>query len=1450
MRLMNGLTSLLICGLGSGILCLPQALQQDSGIGLKSKSNAVQRKSIIERHFESLRPQPRPRLGGARPGAQLLEEHRLRAARLQQRVQASRAAHPQTVPQGAALPGILMRPALAAGEIPTSVATGDFNRDGHTDFVVANGLTNDLWIYLGKGDGTFQLPRVVPLSKGLSPVCVVAADLQNNGILDLVVAESDSSTIGVLLGNGDGTFGYETEYELPEPPGSLVIDDFNNDGKPDVAAVMDTTVDPGTTNIPYIALLRGDGTGKFEAPVITANWGFYSGAWNIASGDVNGDGLSDLLITGPDNVDNSQIYLNNGDGTFKAGAAIVKNEEPGIPLVVDGRLGDINGDGCADAMAADFNSMVWVALGDCSGNFSKPVAAYMGANNAALRLVDVNGDGHLDIVTSSLPGYAGTSLGPYGGNSINIALGDGKGGFGAARTYVGKGQAYSIGIADFNGDGKPDFVTAENDTDTATVYLSDGLGGFGFPQGVYAGVAGQITINAPYSGLSFADLNQDGKTDAILLDREGTNAEIFAVAFLNDGTGRFTPVTSDTGISWTANSQGDYRLGDFRNVGRLDMLAIGTFSFTSATQYILYLKGNGDGTFAKATPVMTAGAEGILATGDFNHDGKLDFVAVDGSNACTLTTFLGNGDGTFHALAPISFNDTGNGTGGTFPLRAWAGDFNRDGKLDVLVFTSGNGYATTESGVWEFDGKGDGTFQTPRQLFTAFQPFALADLNGDGNLDIANYVLWSNETTLGPARFTSYLGQADGTFAQSSSYAPYAGVPSAVLPYQQNGDPLSSSLVGDFKGSGKLDEVAFQQPANFAPGEPYAQFLMGNGDGTFTPTYDIFPFYGGYPVYARDLDSDGIADMVQVNSGTSSLFVLKGGRAPALQIELENPLVTGGHGCGWVFPDVASLSDAMVTLSSSIPSVVLPSSISVPAGALSARFCFTLASNFDRRQVFDINAQFNGETATAYASSSYVLGFSEALSPASVAPVYDGLSAAPVTVTLTSSQGYSSTVHLSCAGSLPGDNCQFASNTLDVSPGTPASTTVTFNEAPDLPANGTQDVFTITAGDDNITQRQTFTVDVARLGFTSNGGAIQVIPPGTGSLLLGVSGIPPYTFGCSGLPAGVTCAFSGDQAAYPQNSGITLAMNVPTGTPAGNYPFSVTAASQGITTSASETLEVVGYTVQGPPAANDWIFAGTTMTIPVSVQGSSNSSGSAISLSITCALDVQATCTGGTSPVSATPQIVNLGLSVPSGASLGQHQLTVTATTNGNTQSHTFPINVVALTGSLSSSSLTIPRSNSGSLTMTLNATSGFSGSVTLSCSGASPQVSCSFNPSPVQLTGGIAQSIDATFVAGSTAQIRREPSAFSARGTLTLALLLPAALWLSPRRRRRALLLSFVLGVLLPSITSCGSGGSYSGGGGGGGGGSNAYSVTVNATVAGTSQSYALGTVTITVTH
>jgi len=379
--------------------------------------HAALSKAAIERRLQSKHPQIPGDPSKPTPGKYLLGRASARADQLRSRIGTTRTAGARA--QGATsgvFPGIQFRSALPAGGIANSVVTGDFNKDGHVDFVVANGGTNDLWIYLGNGDGTFQLPQIIPLTKGLTPVYLATADLRGIGVLDLIVAEFDTSTIGILAGNGDGTFAYEQEYLLPQPPGALVINDFNHDGKLDIVSVM-VTLSSDQLGVQYLATLIGDGTGSFAAPMVTLNPGFYSTADSIASGDVNSDGFPDVLITGP-GIENSQVYLNAGDGTFTPGATVIGNGP--FDILQAGLLADVNGDGCLDAAVSDLNGDVWIAAGDCSGGFADATSVPMGDSNAAIALADVNGDGHIYIVTTAIPLLPG--FGDVAGNMLCIAL--------------------------------------------------------------------------------------------------------------------------------------------------------------------------------------------------------------------------------------------------------------------------------------------------------------------------------------------------------------------------------------------------------------------------------------------------------------------------------------------------------------------------------------------------------------------------------------------------------------------------------------------------------------------------------------------------------------------------------------------------------------------------------------------------------------------------------------------------------------------------------------------------------------------------------------------------------------------------------------------------------------------------------------------------------------------
>jgi hypothetical protein len=850
---------------------------------------------------------------------------------------------------------------LLAGQIPTAVATGDFNGDGKLDWAISNGRDNSIWLYFGKGDGTANLPTILPTA-GIGPSWLTATDLNGDGKLDLVVAEADSSTIGVFLGNGDGTFQTEVRYPVPATPLFVLAGDFTGDGKLDIAAGM-----IGTTTTGPVAVLPGDGNGHLGAALYTGDPNTSVGYW-LAAADLNGDGKLDLIVVDPDDGrphGGAQAYLNNGNGTFTAGELFFTNGfPPGIApeLALSVAIADLNNDGCKDAVVTESYGLAYVFNGNCDGTFAGFGVTYaLGDIGGAIQLVDVNGDGVLDIVTSSvlLSGVGGPGLGSVAGNEVCVLLGDGTGHFGPGRTYRGDISMYSLAVADLNGDGFPDLVTANQGSNTATVFLNDGKGGFGNPQGEAFGNSEGVT-NSPDSPFIFADVDGNGTVDMVVLDTPpypGSPMQI--TTFLNDGTGKFSaPIQSP---AWTAGQSGttpaSFVLADFRNTGHPDVLIVGLDS-----PFIFFAPNSGNGQFGPYTMTTLPEAWGLAAVGDFNGDGKLDFVTVssvvNGSLwQQVLSVFLGQGDGTFQAGQSLVFESDNRLA---YPSVVYVGDFNRDGNLDVLVWNYG---------LFEFLGNGDGTFQTGKDLFDTFGAFVVADVNGDGWPDIiaATDGFGNPYTGLSIGEFSIFLGQPDGTFQNSQTYAPYlyefyqpALDGTYVFP-----NPFPG-LVGDFNGDGNLDVAVFPDPNSLTQSSEM-QVLYGNGDGTFTPSYLSYPIDKFWvPQFAVDLNGDGRADIVELDNYTTSFNVVPAvAPGPAVQLELLTTPVTGNTGYGRVILNSPSSSTTTVSLTASDSNVSVPTMI-VPAGSVSQDFQFSVGGGFNTQEVFSIQAQVGNGTATAY----------------------------------------------------------------------------------------------------------------------------------------------------------------------------------------------------------------------------------------------------------------------------------------------------------------------------------------------------------------------------------------------------------------------------------------------------------------------------------------------------
>ena len=278
----------------------------------------------------------------------------------------------------------------SGGYSPVSVAVGDFNGDGIPDLVVANkyafDYTSPVAILLGNGDGTFQPAALVPFCCG-SPASVTVADVNGDGKADLIVAFSDHRWVLVELGNGDGTFNPSLTDSGGLQPSSVAVADVNGDGKLDVL-VANMCSDTSCAGHGSVGVLLGNGDGTFQAAVTYDSGGSYTSS--VAVGDLNGDGIPDLLVAnrGSGFVG---VLRGNGDGTFQPA---ITYDSGGTPYSV--AIADVNGDGKPDSVVAN-DSGVGVLLGNGDGTFQ--AAMIYSPGGTAMAVADLNGDKKPDLLT-------------------------------------------------------------------------------------------------------------------------------------------------------------------------------------------------------------------------------------------------------------------------------------------------------------------------------------------------------------------------------------------------------------------------------------------------------------------------------------------------------------------------------------------------------------------------------------------------------------------------------------------------------------------------------------------------------------------------------------------------------------------------------------------------------------------------------------------------------------------------------------------------------------------------------------------------------------------------------------------------------------------------------------------------------------------------------------------
>ena len=528
---------------------------------------------------------------------------------------------------------------LGVGVNPTGVAVADLNNDGISDLAVANEVSNNLSIFLGRGGSSF-VPQT-PVLVASSPYSVVAGRFNGDSNYDLAVVNSASNNISILLGNGDGTFASATNFPVGPDPISAAVGDINNDGFQDI---------------------------------VVANFGgFFSGSVSV--------------------------LLGNGSGAFITGTTIRTRTQPSFVL-----LTELNGDTKLDLVVANFGSdSVSTYFGRGDGTFALNQNIATAAGPVAVATADVVGqDGIRDLIVAD-----------YNADSITTCMGSAAGSFSACHTDLGNGpNPISLAAADFLGSGFPSFATALNGTNV-----------------VKAGPITNVTVGQNPSALATADFNGDGKPDIVSANSGSNDISILlnncrvAVGNLLDFGGRrrtdtavFRPSNSTWWVPSLASANPAIIFGR-----STDKLVPADYDGDHLADFAYYRpeKGTWFAVDRNSRPIhfLQFGLPGdIPVPADYDGDGRADIAVWRPS------------DGVWYIRRSLDYNVQFIpwGMEGDKPV---PGDYDGDGRDDVAVYRP-------SEGVWYIQKSSDRQL-IARQFGIAEDKTVQGDYDGDGKTDIA-----------------------------------------------------------------------------------------------------------------------------------------------------------------------------------------------------------------------------------------------------------------------------------------------------------------------------------------------------------------------------------------------------------------------------------------------------------------------------------------------------------------------------------------------------------------------------------------------------------------------------------------------------------------------------------------------------------------------------------------
>lgn len=1193
-------------------------------------------------------------------------------------------------------------PLVLTGSDPRTASVGDFNGDGKPDLAYLDGASPSLLhILLGNGDATFQHGSDIVLPPGIGGAITIA-DVNGDGHDDILIGGGNQfqAELAVLLGQGNGAFSTPIISQFATTFTSFADLPFRfgvADFNGDGAADLIVT-DPLNQ---LIWVLLGDNTGSFKLKTTLGN---SSAPVLVLTNDFNGDGHPDFLVRGGLGNDVT-VYLGVGDGTFQPGVSYTGPHNIGSVV-----LADMDGDGHLDMVVGGFGNTIDILHGNPDGTFatlSSGGTTVPGPTFSIFAVADFNGDGIPDLAITSAGG-------------IGIILGQGSLTYGPVTYFVaGTSQAFTFPVlGDFNSDLHPDFAVPARD---GILLL------LGNPDGTLQSVDTYLVAQGIFS-VAVADFNSDGFPD-IAADSPPQNPFML----LGNGLGKFTtgPAPAPGGISGPLTFTGDFN-GD----GKPDLLLGGV----TASSVVLY--GNGNATFSPplALPRAVIGFTGS-ALGDFNGDGITDVIAT---NIESLDVFLGHTNNTFSLLSSIIPSISS-------PNAPAVGDFNKDGKLDVVY--------NDVSGLQILLGNGNGTF-TGGRLLPAFGTLAVADFDGDGNLDIVAAA--ADQFTAGAGRFTVFFGNGDGTFQ-----------PGLVFPHSLKF--VDQLVAADMDGDGRPDLLMTDE--NLIVVIHYA------GARSFGP--EVHYAAGSIATFAvRDLNGDGLADLAVANGNVSVLLNHSGKTTPTGSFTITPDPSAFGQ------PFTLTLAlNAPVAGGSVIFSVDGTPVANVPVSAGAASFTPADTSSFALGP-HAFAAFYTGDTSF----TSAVFPRQHTVVP-SIHPTTITLTASPATVLLSQTIRLVATV--TSAGPTPGGTVAIHDGTVNIGTTTldPSTGIGIFDTA--LLAPGTHSLTAVYQGDVNSAPGSSAPVSVVVNGLaTSTDLATLPAAPQAGSSFALMATVTSS----SGTPFGNASFFDGTTLLGTRAVDSTgVAVFTSTFSAPGSHSFTAS------------------YHANGP-------YLGSTSSVlnlqPIAPANFST----AATLSITDdAANARILLESQLTPLVRSGKVLFLAGSTQLGAATvstsgkavldvaglfpGAHYFTAVFTGDSHSSNAAATVLVGSLSPTnpdfavhLSSPTARLANGQSASLRMQIDPLNGFNDEITLSCSTTSA-ITCSFLPASLNSGGN---SVVTLALLPSGAALAAPSPWMSYKGPLSLAGLGLLFLFVSPWTARRALL-GTVGSMCLLAAVGCG---------------------------------------------